>query len=170
MIKVIDDIISKDYADRIENLFLSINFPWYYIKDITDIGNQKRPAFTHQLYNDKKVNSEVLEFLTPLIEASGISGNLVQARSFLQMPLAYDFNTPDDPHIDLDYPHTVLLYYVKDSDGDTVLYGYDSLEETQRVTPKKGRAVIFDGMLYHTALQPKLDTRCIINFDFYSSP
>lgn len=169
MIQIIDDIISQEYADKIESLFLSLNFPWYYIKDITDVGNQQRPAFTHQLFNERTVNAEVLEFLTPLMESSGINGKLIQARSFLQMPLSYNFPTPDDPHIDLDYPHTVLLYYVKDSDGETIIYD-DKLNEKQRIMPKKGRAVIFDGSQWHTALQPKLDTRCIINFDFYSSP
>ena len=34
-----------------------------------------------------------------------------------------------------------------------------------RVTPKQGRAVIFDGKYYHTAEQPKDNLRCIINFN-----
>ena len=34
-----------------------------------------------------------------------------------------------------------------------------------RVTPKQGRAVIFDGKYYHTARQPKDKLRCIINFN-----
>jgi len=35
----------------------------------------------------------------------------------------------------------------------------------QRVKPKRGRAVIFDGKYYHTAEQPTQNMRCIINFN-----
>ena len=35
----------------------------------------------------------------------------------------------------------------------------------KRVTPKKGRVVIFDGILMHTAEQPLNNTRCIVNYN-----
>ena len=48
-----------------------------------------------------------------------------------------------------------VLYYVVSSDGDTVIYNERTESKTytvkQRVTPKQGRVVIFDGGLYHTA-------------------
>ena len=37
--------------------------------------------------------------------------------------------------------------------------------EKQRVTPKQGRVVIFDGGLYHTAQQCKNKMRCIVNYN-----
>ena len=63
-------------------------------------------------------------------------------------------------------------YYVCDSDGDTVIY--EEREENsegkytikEKVTPKKGRLVIFDGALYHAAEQPiNSNTRCIVNYN-----
>ena len=91
--------------------------------------------------------------------------NVVQGRSFLQFPLNLKDKTPDTPHIDLDQgiEHIVALYYVCDSDGDTIIYneredqGLESKSYTikEKVTPKQGRMVIFDGTLYHTAEQPK---------------
>ena len=41
--------------------------------------------------------------------------------------------------------------------------------EKQRVTPKQGRVVIFEGGQYHTAEQPTKGTRCIVNYnlDYY---
>ena len=63
-----------------------------------------------------------------------------------------------------------------DSDGDTIIYDYKSknkddipffedIKELQRITPKQGRVVVFDGAHWHTAEQPTKDKRCIINFN-----
>jgi hypothetical protein len=72
----------------------------------------------------------------------------------------------------------VVLYYVVDSDGDTLIvdkiregnieeyhHNVEDYKILQRVKPKQGRAVIFDGKYYHTAEQPSKNMRCIINFD-----
>jgi hypothetical protein len=37
--------------------------------------------------------------------------------------------------------------------------------EHKRVTPKRGRAVLFDGSRYHCSSQPTIGYRTIINFD-----
>ena len=62
-----------------------------------------------------------------------------------------------------------MLYYVCDSDGDTIIYNEREKSESytikKRVTPKQGRVVLFDGGFYHTAEQPNKDKRCIINYD-----
>ena len=84
------------------------------------------------------------------------------------------------PHVDLTEPHKVLLYYVNDSDGDTFMfnemYNLDTIEEKEelktftlkeRVTPKKNKAIIFDGLRYHSSSKPVKNTaRYIINVDF----
>jgi len=100
----------------------------------------------------------------------------LQGRSFLQLPLNLKDRSLDAPHIDADRDHLVILYYVNDSDGDTVIYknkftGYNEipkfneLEELKRVTPKAGRVVMFNGRHYHTAQQPEHNVRCIINYN-----
>ena len=97
---------------------------------------------------------------------------IIQGRSFLQLPLKnIDTSIVDSPHIDLDPgdEHIVVLYYVNDSDGDTIIYNEreesSTYTEKQRVTPKQGRVVIFDGRQYHTAQQPSNGTRCIVNYN-----
>ena len=81
------------------------------------------------------------------------------------------------PHVDLYYSHVVMLYYVNESDGDTVIYKekyngngeakYPShLTELKRIKPKKGRLVVFDGLHYHASSNPRKNPyRCVINFD-----
>ena len=81
------------------------------------------------------------------------------------------------PHIDLaNFKHLVILYYVTDADGETVIYdnqfvenekipNFEDLKEKQRVMPKQGRVVCFDGYYWHTSQQPSKGTRCIINYN-----
>ena len=77
-------------------------------------------------------------------------------------------NVPEEAH---SYPHTDLnqadvkgismLYYVNDSDGDTIFFEESpeefngTLSVKQRVSPKKGTAVIFDSATIHAGQVPK---------------
>ena len=70
----------------------------------------------------------------------------------------------------MQFKHFVMLYYVCDSDGDTIIYNEKMISEKgftvqKKVTPKQGRVVLFDGALYHTAQQPNHNLRCVVNYD-----
>lgn len=173
---VIDNIIEKNIQDNIENTMLWSNFPWFFIKDATNTfeNKQQRPCFKHMFVKDKKINSDYIQLINPILQNCFKKLNndfktISQIRSFLQLPLSKDFvdnESYDTPHIDLDIPHYVFLYYVKDSDGDTIFFNNkDELKITKKITPKKGTAVIFDGNTWHTAEQANKDIRCVINID-----
>jgi Rps23 Pro-64 3,4-dihydroxylase Tpa1-like proline 4-hydroxylase len=94
------------------------------------------------------------------------------ARSFLQIPLEAKFHKErNNVHVDIPQSHIAAVYYVTDSDGDTVLYdnrygeNVTTLKRHQTVTPKAGRMVFFDGSRYHCSSQPTESLRCIINMD-----
>ena len=189
-ILVIDDFIDKEYQEDIKNVLLGAEewddlvFPWHYIDDVTaafEDDNQGRPGLSHVYveYNDDKTSDIVSDFhdlFIPMLELACEtlevpSARIVQGRSFMQFPLNLQSDEDDTPHIDLDegHRHVVVLYYVKDSDGDTIIYNERTLSytytEKQRVTPKQGRVVIFDGGLYHTAQQCSKTPRCIVNYN-----
>jgi len=181
---VIDNIIDPDYQEQIKSILLGeINykdyeFPWYYTKDVTKSDSQdsqKRPAFTHGYVKlSGIVISEFHDIFLNLIKVcchrlQMTTVDVIQGRSFLQLPLTTKKGKVDTPHIDTDDKHFVMLYYVVDSDGDTIIYNekVESEEYTikKSVTPKQGRVVLFDGGLYHTAEQPTKDTRCVVNYN-----
>ena len=186
-ILVIDDFVSLEYQQKIKDELLGLdnNFPWYYIEDITaagDFDSQHRAGFGHQYVElDDDYITEIVSsyhhLFTPMLSKACQylkipKAEVIQGRSFLQLPLKnIDTSVVDLPHIDLDpgYEHAVVLYYVVDSDGDTIIYNErtESLTytEKQRVTPKQGRVVIFEGGQYHTAEQPTKGTRCIVNYN-----
>ena len=182
---VFDDIINLSYQLQIEDvllgerLFNNDDFPWYFIPDITyndGLANQGRCGFAHYFADeDDGIISEFHPLFLKLIHNSCKKINLkevdvIQARSFLQLPSNISYEEVDDPHIDLiDTDHFVMLYYVCDSDGDTIIYNEREKSESytikKKVRPKRGRVVLFDGRLYHTAEQPNNHKRCIVNYD-----
>ena len=189
-ILVIDDFIDKNYQEDIKDILLGkeewgeLLFPWHYIDDVTaafEDDNQGRPGLSHVYveYNDDKTSDIVSDFhdlFIPMLELACEtlevpSARIVQGRSFLQFPLNLDSKDDDTPHIDLDEGerHIVVLYYVVTSDGDTVIYNErtesDVYTVKQKVTPKQGRVVIFDGGQYHTAQQAINTVRCIANYN-----
>ena len=192
-ILVIDDFVSLEYQEKIKQELLGVNnnFPWFHTEDVTDAGeltSQHRPALAHQYVNlndddVSEIESIFHHLFTPLLSKACQhlkmpQTEVIQGRSFLQFPLKnIDTSVVDTPHIDLDEgeEHIVVLYYVIDSDGDTVIYNERTKSltytEKQRVTPKQGRVVIFEGGQYHTAEQPTKGTRCIVNYnlDYYDT-
>ena len=190
---VIDDFISLDYQEKIKQELLGLenDFPWYYTEDVTtagDFDSQYRPALNHYYVNFddddiSEVESVYHHLFVPMLSKACKylkipETEVIQGRSFLQFPLKnIDTSVVDTPHIDLDEgdEHIVVLYYVIDSDGDTIIYNErtesPSYTEKQRVSPKQGRVVIFEGGQYHTAEQPTKGTRCIVNYniDFYDT-
>lgn len=85
-------------------------------------------------------------------------------------------NNYNIPHVDATVDNLLtMIYYVNDSDGDTFLFN-ESHEQgryisgvslKQRVTPKMGRAVIFDAKRFHAGSNPiNESSRFVINFTF----
>ena len=59
-----------------------------------------------------------------------------------------------------------LLYYVNDSDGDTIFFD-NELNITTRVSPKKNRVIIFDSINLHAGSNPiENHMRAVINLIF----
>ena len=192
-VTVIDDFVDKDYQEKIKigllggfdskNKHHDSDFPWFYLEDVTaagDADSQHRSGLGHQYVEFDGQSpgitvSDYHELFIPLLKKVGLkcgirNVSILQGRSFLQFPIQKKRGEPDLPHIDInDKIHIVGLYYVIDSDGDTVIYNERKESKTytikQRVTPKQGRIVIFDGGLYHTAEQPLNNTRCIVNYN-----
>ena len=81
-----------------------------------------------------------------------------------------------DNHVDNPFPHIATIFYLNDSDGNTVIYNEkfekegdtDSELTIQReIEPKENRLVVFDGLYIHTGHVPtKHNNRVILNSNF----
>jgi hypothetical protein len=186
---IFDDIITKNHQELIKELvFDTYSFPWYIKLDLS--GNTEKnqnekftsvPGFANVFYNRLGItNSELFKYSIPIAENvfKKIERPLNQihyGRTFFQFPLATHSGI-SNPHVDIeDFDHIVVLYYVIDADGDTLLldkrddgHGRPSFENynvINRITPKQGRCVVFDGRTYHTNILPQQSQRCIINMN-----
>ena len=185
---IIDNIISLENQEKIRETLLGNSFPWFYNSDVTyqSAISTNTPILSHYYRKDYKTNSQFYS----LVEDIGDKGaklygfdytDVLQVRSFLQFPLKPSWRKVfvDTLHCDYNLEHLVVLYYVLDSDGDTIIVNkelefgedvaqdlkYTDYEVLHRITPKQGRVVIFNGKYYHTAEQPINNMRCVINFN-----
>ena len=145
MFKIIDNCISKNNQNDIkETMFgLQRNFPWYFAQDVSyNEGKQQRPALFHDFVLKKyNINSDFFDMVKPIVKDK----NVIQARSILQLPLNKKLlnKSFDTPHIDSKELHLVYLYYVVDSDGQTLFL--KNKKVIKKIKPKQGRLVIFNG-------------------------
>lgn len=176
MIVIKDDIIPKDYQDFIEQ-FVQTEIPWFYLSDISGTGKtfkdpnwRSSSGFFHLAAIDGTINSvfykdrfNLESFIDTLIKKFDVQiTELLRAKFNLTTPIpGYQANNFCSPHVDIpDRKHFVMLYYINDSDGDTIFFKTptdmynEELVITQRVEHKKGRCVLFDGSLYHTQSNP----------------
>ena len=193
MIKVIDNYLPKEYINNIEKLFLkpeinnSSEIAWFYNdytaskdKDYIDrIKNNKHFfdsfQFTHIFYNMGEKNSSYFDKIVRILEDTKVNWESIErAKANLTTPLPN--SKPGDitvPHQDIrpndnyykNKKFISIIYYVHDTDGDTVFYDNECKKIIKKVSPKKGRAVIFDSLIFHSYKRPvKSDKRVVINF------
>ena len=96
--------------------------------------------------------------------------NIVRCKVNYQIPSPKNPNPlfHNTPHIDFFYsnkPSFTVIYYVNDSDGDSVFFNKD-LTIKQRISPQKGNIAIFNSNLPHSSSHPIKDHRYIISYSF----
>ena len=172
--KIIDNCVSLGFQNFLIKELYAPNLNWVFDNDVTDRSVVNNPGFSNVPFKDGVVTSTAYWFLYPLLfeSCSKLNIDVVQLlRIRIGIYLNRNINVPNSAHIDQNKPHTVGLYYPEDFDGDTVFYADQTSQiEIARVTPKKGRMVIFDGSTYHASSNPtKSKYRVTVNFNFISN-
>lgn len=211
-----DDILTTEEQNYFEQLFWYENrFPWYQRRQnftvSTEQGNYFKnnesikdgPMMVHEFWNNglyiksargegNQTKSEhfrltdmLLQKVCTYFKLEGI--NLIRAKANLMYQMQNGnkdlFNTP---HTDTNDEHLVCIYFINESDGDTIFFnkipfglseleyneemkklGENKLIPSKRVSPKKGRFLFFKGNIVHTGQHPiNSDMRMIVNIDF----
>jgi hypothetical protein len=192
-----DELFSIEEQNKLESIFLDLNFPWYYQNGFTvseddDVDVHVRSIdrdvfeysqFCHQVIKYDQVQSslidEMLGIYNKVSEKYKFSKDIIRIKSNLCTKIFCDnINAHQTPHIDYPIDHMVMIYYVNDSDGDTFVFDQrvenldnikklNKLTVKKRISPKKGRVLIFDGRFLHSGMHPREHNhRIIINFNF----
>jgi len=188
----IENIIPIDYQDHLLNLMTGFSFPWVFNPTLVSPDNDflsrddNHSGFNHFFYEKNEPTSQFFNLVYPLV-LSITSQSPVKFNRLTRMRanLTVQNKNPDCeyhmPHIDTWFPHWNAIYYVNDCDGDTFIFNevnetYDSGESDinriknmnftvkRRITPKKGKIVIFPGKYYHASSYTRNSRyRCVIN-------
>jgi len=189
MISVIDNAIPVSMQEDIENLCLSVSFPWHYhhtsaypvgyeLPDYRSANAVDTPFFSHILWDADGINSNFFPVFRPIAEAIPDieKHKLMRYKLNITMPsLDCNEHTHSYPHVDLTGHQTdyiSAIYYINDSNGDTFIFNeteshVGEVTVAHRITPKRGRLVIFDGKYLHAGNNP-LDShkvRCVANIN-----
>lgn len=201
MHKVFDDLLPDGLVSRIQSKLTSDQFNWYALDNLSTGENDQKYNFNYvDNYNYIETNGmssliykddmwftsyEIYMMARQIIDYV-LQEEQIKLRRVLRVKVNFLTNNTDHsfsemcinfPHIDAYSDHKVLVYYVNDCDGDTILFnekwqvGDDSKEialtTEARVQPKAGRILMFDGLQYHTSQNPiKSKFRYIININF----
>ena len=170
-IKVIDNVVSDIYQQKIEDLISSME--WYFLEGIT-FGNQTEDphtGFVNGIFDEfDQIRKGQTDFLLPLLyegitkyKRDAVLKDLYRIRAVMWVK---DQNKEVHlPHTDLDFEHHTMVYYVNDTDSPTRLYRDNRV--FKEVQPKKGRALIFPGDTQHSSSSPtKSSRRMILNYNF----
>jgi hypothetical protein len=193
----IENVIPKLYQDQIEAEATSDAMAWYFHAESArpDLNfSQSFGGFFHMAYDAavvaspvrSAINAALVPVLFMFCEKAQIGfHSLLRVRLglFTRTLLDVKFH---NPHVDSEEPHGVALYYVNESDGDTVVFKETSADvpipesaehanagrftELKRIPPRRGKMAYFDGKHYHASMHPmRHASRIVITFNFTTS-
>lgn len=192
-IRIKDDFISKSLQNEIEKTLLWRNFPYYYHAETTffneeifayqervDKNTKDSPQLCHIAMRDGVQSSEFWPLISPIFyqAMNDFDMNIEMERCKVNLMLKDgDFNPNEynPPHFDTDNTTSYIgIYYVSNSDGDTLCFETphenftkEAFKVIKRASPKKGRFLFFPADTLHAGRPPTIfDSRCVINFIF----
>lgn len=163
---LLPDFLKQDIYDDLMGQY----FPWYFSKTANYESKEDESLFQffHIFYKDKEPNSSKFNAILPIIwffqKETGIK---IKSIFRIKANLTTKYNMTekdvyDSIHIDHESNNYLsLIYYVNDSDGNTIIYN----ENKDEITPKANNLYYFKSNTKHSALYPKINKRrVVINF------
>jgi hypothetical protein len=184
MVNVIHNFLSASYQNLLERELMSEGFALYMAhKGTVDVQSYcafpnetmvETPQLTHT-FLDAGLLNHTWGIVSPIafkfVEQLDEDYIAVKAKMNINFPNhKFGIDNHYCPHVDFNDTNCITaIYYVNDSDGDTFFFNKndDTLEVTERISPKKGSLVYFDSTTVHAGSAPKNnDLRCVVNFNF----
>jgi hypothetical protein len=170
-------------ASEIHSIVADVSFSWEFFPQVVSLD----PTgiffqFVHKIVDNEKITDEktftevckkIIDFIQinlgiKVLRAMRIKANLMVKSSFTDSELIHLLHKDlmdGDNEYNSKKKFVSLVYYVEDSDGDTVILDDDKRSILKRSSPIKGNFVLFDSTRWHRSTPPKLNKRrVIINF------
>ena len=181
-LKVIDNFLTKSYFKELTDLLTGESFEWWYTNPTQGhMGNRLNGyGFTHGFWDiggrPNRFSNFIQQLLYQTLDATDCDLILRARADMVTWSGHEEFVHP--AHVDFPFPNTAAVFYINESDGDTVFHNvypkdvpkgthYTELKEYTRSSPKPNRLVLFDGELVHTGSSPiKYQNRVLINSNY----
>lgn len=187
---IFDDIIPKVEQLKLEKYVKLSNLNWNYRHNITgqyggtDLLKLPANVLTSIDIMDTNILNIINSIKLNLLNKLNIEFDRdYRCKINWTTPISENYDFKNLIHIDMVVAHIAIVYYINDTDGDTIFLNnkkgnsaeshqnnlksinIDDFEIEKKISPKKGRAVIFNGNIYHYGEYPTITDRFIINFD-----
>ena len=159
MIEIIDNFLEKDEFNKIRDVLMGDNFPWYYMDYITNKEDLSHKFyFAHMFYRQPLVLSEGFNLWSNTIEKLECKSLIrIKANSYLRN----NEKEINSPHADFNFKHKGCLLYINDNNGPTYF-------KDEKVMPKANRIVLFDPSIEHSSsLCTDAKRRVTVNFNYF---
>jgi hypothetical protein len=177
---VCDNALGHDENKKISDIFLSLHFPWFFHYDVLNSTNQLDDvtlhAFRHALWMNNECQSNfasvVDSLITKMMELTG--GKLVALpKVVVNLTMNHGIQNGNMAHCDgmMDLEVDGLkrytgVYYLNESDGDTLIYDDDGITVVDAVSPKADRLIVFPSRILHSRQLPLNHTiRAVVNLN-----
>lgn len=181
-ITVLENAVPKLYADYLEKVIMYGEVPYACVKNtassqkyITKLTKDS-PQFIHLTLDCGKILSEFFNIINPVQFFAAELDKTINPNKLFRCKINLNIKdtsyTNDEhyvTHVDIidDLVGITGIYYVNDSDGDTLFFDETGNTVIKRFTPKKGSFVFFDNKIPHAGQPPKnTSIRAVINFNW----
>lgn len=199
---ILDDFIEEELQNQIEDAMFYCNWKFKmdntydtYAYDAKPMEMKYKKFLSPFKYNispsissDLQINQKIFKLFNQITQktCNHINFNLEEVSRCVAgiqgVQVIRKQNKVGNIHINQKNPHLVLLYYVNDADGETILFDktIKDIEDdmmhldkkyefkvVKKIMPKRGRILLFDGRTYHSASSPTTGIRCIITLDLF---
>jgi hypothetical protein len=197
MVNRLNNFVGEQYIKEINSIIFGNNFPWFFLNNATpsdetpkfkDInGNEfiNSTIFRHWFYIDDNINSNMFDLVKPVCYkiAEYFGKDIILKTVNMNLTPSNDklLGRYGIPHIDKNYSLEEYkkydtytgLYYLNDTDGDTILYNElynDSIPSNvthyMNITPKADTLLLWNSRRYHSAPAGCSMTRAVLNINF----
>lgn len=185
--QIFDNMFPPSLVNDIENAFTSFEHNWHYMSSSSGVEDlhvdddplkKDCPQMIHVIYANEWVSqhSQLVKSMLYFIEDKTQTHikSIHRIKANLTVPDGKGINYYNTPHVDHESKNFLsMVYYVHNTDGDTVLFdkdaeaGSNNLSILEKVSPARGKCVVFPSTQYHSSSNPIMNnSRIILNFIF----
>lgn len=145
------------------------NIPYYWCPHST---SDKFPQFSHTMMSrGGQPNSPWFNYFQDII-FKYLDEQKLPYKETIRACLNLTYHIPGyeytDPHVDNTINHYVIILYLNDCDGNTIVFD-KNFKIKEEFTPEKGKIICFDGSYHHALRLPspgKVRNVCVFNVKY----